>query len=84
MGKEPDETPLPVTGPAGFLTKGIAFSPFMRTKWPDMGDLKCLNGSKKLPKPKSYRNISNQSRQNPFQPQTEDFGNARVYFTVLR
>jgi len=41
-------------------------------------------GSSKLPKPKSYRAISNQSRQNPFQPQTKDFGNARVYFTVLR
>ena len=33
-----DETPLPVTGPTGFLTKGISFSPFMRNKWPEMGD----------------------------------------------
>jgi len=160
-----DETPLPVTGPAGFLTEGISFSPFMRNKWPEMGDLKSLNGSnlpfslpllqprhpatpfpqplllsvhvpfpqplvlsahisfprtfplfppslqpyshvkgipantnttpsllaslpylgsKKLPKPKSYRSISNQSRQNPFQAQTKDFANASVYFTVLR
>jgi len=41
-------------------------------------------GSRKLSKPKSYRAISNQSRQNPFQPETKDFGNARVYFTVLK
>jgi len=41
-------------------------------------------GSRKLPKPKSYRAISNQGRQNPFQPKTKDFGNARVYFTVLK
>jgi hypothetical protein len=41
-------------------------------------------GSRKLPKPKSYRAISNHSRQNPFQPETKDFGNARVYFTVLK
>jgi len=40
-----DETPLPVTGSAGFLTKDISFSPFMRNKWPEMGDLKFLNGS---------------------------------------
>jgi len=79
-----DETPLPVTGPAGLLTKDIFFSPFMRTKWSEMGELKCLNGSKNLPKPRSYRAISNQSRKNPFQPQTKDFGNSRVYFTVLR
>jgi len=140
-------------GPTGFLTKGISFSPFMRIKWPEMGDLKPLNGtnlptppyslplrhtapplpqpiplsvhlsfprlfffftrmlhlyshvngftantnttptflsllpylgSRKLPKPKSYRAISNQSRQNPFQPEIKDFGNARVYFTVLK
>jgi len=148
-----DETPLPVMGPTGFLTKGISFSPFMRNKWPGMGELKPLNGtnlpappsyfqprhptpflsqpillyfhisfprlssffirtlqlnfhvnhitantnktptclaflpylgSRKLPKPKSYRTISNQSRKNPFQPETKDFGNARVYFTVLK
>ena len=35
-----DETPLPVTGPTGFPTKGISFSPFMRNKWPEMGNLK--------------------------------------------
>ena len=150
-----DETPLPVMGPTGFLTKGISFSPFMHIKWPEMGDLKPLNGtnlpappsslpprhpapllpqpiplsvhlsfprlfsfftrtlhldshvngitarantnitptflsllpylgSRKLSKPKSCRAISNQSRQNPFQPETKDFGNARVYFTVLK
>ena len=78
------ETPLPVTGPPGFLTKGIAFSPFMRIMWPDLGDLKCLNGSKKPPKPRSYRSICHQSRKDPFQPETKDFGNSRVYFTVHR
>jgi len=37
-------------GPTGFLTKGISFSPFMRIKWPEMGDLKPLNGTN-LPAP---------------------------------
>ena len=32
-------------GPTGFLTKGISFSPFMRKVWPEMGDLKPLNGT---------------------------------------
>jgi len=146
-----DETPLPVMGPTGFLTKGISFSPFMRQKWPEMGDLKPLNstnlpapssyfqsrhpapllshpillyfhislpclssffihtlqlnfhvtritantnktatclaflpylGSRKLPKAKSYQATSNQSRKSPFQPETKDFGNVRVYFTL--
>jgi len=40
--------------------------------------------SRKLSKPKFSRVISNQSRQNPFQPQTKDFVKARVYFTVLK
>jgi len=150
-----EETPGPllVMGPTGFLTKDISVSPFMRNKWPEMGELKPLNGtnlpappsslqphhpapplpqpillsfhisfprlfsfftrtlqlnshvngitantnttptflaflpflgSRKLPKPKSYQAISNEGRQNPFQPETKDFGNARVYFTVLK
>jgi len=41
-------------------------------------------GSRKLPKPNSYRAISNQGRQTPFQPETKDFGNARVCFTVFK
>jgi len=41
-------------------------------------------GSRKLPKAKSYRAMSNQSRKTPFQPETKDFGNARVYFTILK
>jgi len=45
-----DETPLPVMGPTGFLTKGISFSPFIRNKWPEMGELKPLNGTN-LPAP---------------------------------
>jgi len=48
-----DETPLPVMGSTGFLMKGISFSPFMRNKWPEMGELQPLNGTN-LPAPPSY------------------------------
>jgi len=48
-----DETPLPVMGTTGFLTKGISFSPFMRKVWPEVGDSKPLNGTN-LPVPPFY------------------------------